>query len=413
MHGSSQRRSAASDGTVDRRVVHATNLPTPYRVAICNEIDRQLAQRRTGYEVYFSNISAYRRRWHEPLAAARFAYSQRSGPTEQRRPSTFGARCRSLWSALRKARPDVIVTSSMGFEGSLVLLYRLLTRARVVVHSGAIRGRRGDGRDSLTFRVKERARFLLRRWWFRPLTTAWVAYGSRSRDYLLGLGVRSDRIFIGQNTVDVAPFEAVAGRTSPKEEDTSVMAAGAPERPVRLVCIGRMTRLKGLDLLLDALDALPGGSVRLTCIGERPQDPQLQARASDAGFEVEFTGFLDREQLPERLVAADVFVFPTRFDVFGLAMVEAAAAGLPIVASCFAGGVGDIVVDGENGFVVDPRDRSALAAAIERLVVDPDLRERMSRRSKARVEERFRVSTSASGFVEAIEFACGKRVESL
>src|SRR4029078_12686329 len=90
----------------------------------------------------------------------------------------------------------------------------------------------------------------------------------------------------------------------------------------------------------------------------------------------EFRGFVDQPGLPSVYAEADVFAFPTLDDPFGIVVLEAAASGLPIVASPFAGATLDLVEDGRSGFVVSPDDRDAWARALVTLAPGPPLRRR-------------------------------------
>jgi len=92
----------------------------------------------------------------------------------------------------------------------------------------------------------------------------------------------------------------------------------------------------------------------------------------------------DKHELVGYYSAADVFVFPTRMEGLGNVLVEAAAAGLPAVATNLPGITDTVVVDGETGFLVPPEDVGAFTQAVERLISDPTLAARMSRSARAR-----------------------------
>jgi 1,2-diacylglycerol 3-alpha-glucosyltransferase len=157
-----------------------------------------------------------------------------------------------------------------------------------------------------------------------------------------------------------------------------------------LISVGRLALEKNWETLLDAaapvIRKYPG--VRLVILGEGAEHRNLleQARGLGIAEKVELPGRIGPEDIPNWLAAADVFCFASITETQGLATLEAMAAGRP-VAAVEASGTSDCVQDGEQGFLT-PDDSAALGAAIEKLVVDPDLRNKMG--SAAR--------SAASGF---------------
>ncbi len=102
---------------------------------------------------------------------------------------------------------------------------------------------------------------------------------------------------------------------------------------------------------------------------------------------------------------ADAFAFPTlEGDPFGIVVLEAAAAGLPLIASPRGGATEDLVTDGVNGLVVDPTDTVAMAAAIARLGADPELRRKLGQAACAATGDRT-PSASAAGYLGAVQAA--------
>ncbi|HEX2044484.1 MAG TPA: glycosyltransferase family 4 protein, partial [Gaiellaceae bacterium] len=120
---------------------------------------------------------------------------------------------------------------------------------------------------------------------------------------------------------------------------------------------------KGIDVLLDAC-AHVGAPLVLHVFGEGAERAALESRAARLGVDARFHGFV--ADLPDRLGGLDLFVLPSRGDNLPLAVMEALAAGLPVVATR-VGGIPELVGDGETGLVVDPDDAPALAAAIAAL----------------------------------------------
>ncbi|MDB5593908.1 MAG: glycosyltransferase family 1 protein, partial [Hyphomicrobiales bacterium] len=151
------------------------------------------------------------------------------------------------------------------------------------------------------------------------------------------------------------------------EQFASPTAERTSAGPLLLLFVGRHDRQKGLDILLEAMENVPPGLVRLDVIGER----QLGAgrttcanRAPDEG-QVRFLGWLDRMEVFRLMASVDAVVMPSRWEGFGLVAVEALRAGTPVIASN-RGALPELVVDGKTGYVVEPT-AYALASCIASL----------------------------------------------
>lgn len=167
-------------------------------------------------------------------------------------------------------------------------------------------------------------------------------------------------------------------------------AASPPDGLGRyLLVAGRLVDQKGIDLALRAFaragNALSGH--RLVIAGDGPEHGSLARLATELGLDgrVSFLGTVARPQFAELMCGAEVFVFPSRREAFGLALLEAMAAGTPAVASR-VGGIPEFARDGENALLVGPEDVDQLAAALVRLVGDGELRARIIHGGRAQAE---------------------------
>ena len=146
--------------------------------------------------------------------------------------------------------------------------------------------------------------------------------------------------------------------------------------------MGRLTEEKGFDLLLHAFARVAPRHPdwRLMIVGKGPLREQLEAQARMLGLDgkVTFTGELVDPFAAFR--AADLFVFSSRFEGFGNALVEALACGLPAISFDCVAGPSEIIRDGEDGIIVPRDDVAALAKAIDRLMSDPELRAKLGHR---------------------------------
>jgi glycosyltransferase involved in cell wall biosynthesis len=166
---------------------------------------------------------------------------------------------------------------------------------------------------------------------------------------------------------------------------------GEPADPPEVLFVGRLSPEKGILDLVQAADGIP-----LTVAGDGP----LRDRVPGA------LGFVQHTALPPLYERAAVVAVPSHREGFGVACAEAMAHARPVVASA-VGGLLDLVVDGETGVLVPPRDVPALRGALERLLADPDLRRRLGEAGRARVQERFSWPAVTDATIAAYEDALG------
>jgi glycosyltransferase involved in cell wall biosynthesis len=243
---------------------------------------------------------------------------------------------------------------------------------------------------------------------FRKRCLAFVAAGKASRDYLLELGAPSGSIFIAPDAVDVRFFAAAADRARQQEREIRVRHQLPPRY---FLYAGRLVKEKGVFELLDAyakLEASLRSRIGLVFVGDGPARNELAGRA--AGIQpgmVRFCGWVHREQIPEIYALAELFVFPTYSDTWGLVVNEAMACSLPIIASQVAGCVPDLLEDGWNGFAVRPREVEGLVRAMQVLCNDQESARQMGSRSFQRIQE-YTPQACAAGIVRALKAVSGR-----
>ena len=192
--------------------------------------------------------------------------------------------------------------------------------------------------------------------------------------------------------------------------------AGAlpPERPStggsRLLAVGRLEDQKAFDILLEAMrgvaDAEP--TVRLSIAGDGPQRASLVKRRQRLGLDehVELLGW--REDVNELLAQTDALVHPSRWEGFGLVLLEAMRSARPIIATS-VGAIPEVVVDGQTGLLVPPGDAEALAAAILHLMRMPDRGAALGRAGRERILDRFTPARMAAATADVYERALTAR----
>ena len=194
---------------------------------------------------------------------------------------------------------------------------------------------------------------------------------------------------------DVAQYTQVKPQTV-ADLRSSLLLFGSTSRETPqfiLLSVGRLRYYKGLDDLIRALPQI--ANAKYVIVGDGPLYDEWKqlARSMGVADRVFFAGEVSDLELPYYYAACDLFVLPAnaRAEAFGTVIVEALAAGKPVVSTEVGTGTSWVNIHGQTGLVVPPQDPSALAAAINRLLNDEQLREQMGHAAQARASEEFTV----------------------
>lgn len=373
----------AGEGLAGNRVALVTNIPAPYRISLLNRLHHRLEAAGAELRVFFLRTETARRSWMSSQQSREFGYEVLSSlelPFFERGlmiPANLGRR-------LRMFRPTAILVGSLS---PLVAGRAAVTARRVGAAFGIWSG---ETRAMKTASSGWRA--AMRKWLANRADFA-VAYGFEAGEYLRALRADLPLVY-GRNTSDRYPPD----RESRKPGSTlNLLAVGAATSP-----------RKGLDVLIDAMRLVPDLPCRLTIIGGGRLLADLRERGR-ADARIDLVGALPPPQVCEHYRAADGFLFPTRADVFGLALVEAMGAGLPAVTSTDAGAVSDVAVHEHNCLVVEGHDPRDWARAIERLVRDDHLRRTVGERAARTIRSRWTVEHAVDGMLAGLRLGLSRR----
>jgi len=191
---------------------------------------------------------------------------------------------------------------------------------------------------------------------------------------LSGHGI--ERTALWQRGVDTEMFQPHLASRKMRDR----LSQGHPDAPL-LLYVGRLSAEKEIENIKPVLESIP--NARLALVGDGPNRQALQAHF--AGTNTNFVGYLQGLELAAAFASADAFIFPSRTETLGLVLLEAMAAGCPVVAAG-TGGITDIVTDGENGYLFNPARKDGAIEATQRLLANQAERDTLRANARAEAE---------------------------
>jgi len=293
-------------------------------------------------------------------------------------------------------RPEIrILQPAFGGDADLAYVARLRRLIRSeqpdLLH---IHSRRGDWLAAAAGALEKCPVILSRRVdnpprWFDvrlkfPLCRQIVTISEGIREVLAASGIPAERLRCIPSAVDTDRFRPGGDRAA------VAVDLGIPPERLLVAIVAQLIPRKGHRVLFEALPAVVAQhpSLQLLVFGQGPLEAELRQTAAGLSQRVLFAGF--RADLHRILPCLDLVVHPAFLEGLGVSLLEAAACGVPIVASR-AGGMPEIVRDGENGYLVEPGDAATLANRIKTLLADPALRRRMGSAGRTLTLERFSI----------------------
>ncbi|MBK1671157.1 hypothetical protein CKO28_24435, partial [Rhodovibrio sodomensis] len=202
----------------------------------------------------------------------------------------------------------------------------------------------------------------------------------------------------GVRQVTLPPFLDTTDldRIAPDRAGTAAAYGLNPAQPW-LIAVAMMRagdKLASYRALADALGRLPARPWQLLVLGDGPERPRVEAAFAPMAERVRYAGATDAPATVRALASADLFVWPAVNEAYGMALLEAQAAGIPAVCGDF-GGVSAILRDGETGRLVPRHDPAAFAGAVAGLLDDPGTRATMGRNARAKIARDHTIDTAA------------------
>ena len=362
------------------RIALVTNVPAHYRIPLFNGMQRRLSDAGGRLRVYFTGSDPAKRTYMRPEA---FAFEHEILRT-RRLPLGGGDLPVGLERRLRHFHPTMVVAA--GFAPGVAGRVARYTSARDI----------GFGVWSGEIPSAATADVPLRRWqrrWILRRAAFAIAYGSLATEYLRTVAPQLPVVY-GRNTAPADPLPARPADSSPME----------------VLSIGQAIPRKGLDVLVDAFRLLQDVACRLTIAGGGPELTALRNRAEGL-TNVRFLGAIPSDEVQEAYRSADVVAFPTRFDIFGLVLVEALGSGRATVVSSAAGAVPDLCIPDRNSLVVDGHDPTSWAAAIRRLAGDSKLRTALADEGRQTIARRWTIDHAVDAMLAGLRLGVLTRAD--
>jgi glycosyltransferase involved in cell wall biosynthesis len=395
------------------RVALLTNTLTPYRLPVY----RKLAATR-GWELRILLSAESEPHWDVPF---REAYAAGVASLDVERVGSVGFERRQLthrgagieqrvsthvpwgtFGALRRFRPDVVISTELGARSLFAAMHAAWHRTPFVLwshHALVSVQATGGARRRLRRALLARA-------------DAVIGMGVQAREVLRGLGVPEERLFDAPNAHDAPAYERALAELDSAVVPHALRGALRARERVALVA-GRLVPVKGILPLLSAWVRLPE-SLRerwtLLFVGDGPLAPAVRDAARARPGEIAWLPERPPGEMPAIHSAADLHVFASLGDTWGLVVNEALACGVPVLCSRLAGCADDLIEPGRNGWLFDPTDAKGFGEALHEALSCKEL-ERMAEAARD-TGKRCGPDRMVDGVRRAVDYALSRRAAS-
>ncbi len=377
-----------------KKIVITTNIPSPYRVALYRYMQNNMSDYH--FDIIYSASEMTNRLWKVDLNSLENSYFLKGLTLEKEgkidRYITYVST--QTGALLTKLDPDVVIAMEYN-PVALQCVWWCKCHHRKLIHltDGTVYSERNI---SLLQKLSRKIVF--------RAATACIASSTKAKEKCLRWGIPDNKIFVSLLTEDLNAYRKIVRN----------------RKKGRILYVGSMVERKGLDLLLNALSKVKEPfELRIVGNGSEGEKAKLEHRLKQLQLEeqVTFAGFKEGDLLMEEYRQADLFVLPTREDCFGLVLLEAAAAGIPIVTSKYADGAYDILpITAESASLrttakralIDPENAEEFAMEIEYFLHDTEEKEAYASWMKNNTEN-FLFEKTVDGYRRAIEYAAAAR----
>lgn len=373
-----------------KKVVLITNIPNPYRVPLFNELSKQLKNENTHLKIIFAT-KTYKRRLFQ-LSESDFlfdyCYLNNEAITVGNNSENSYFTYKGLLNQLKNEKPNTIIVSGFSSATVKVFLYSFFKRVPYIIWNGSIAKK---GRKDSFIRTIQR-RFLT------FFASGFVAYGTKAKSYLTSIGASKEKVFIATNTVDTSFFEKETEKQRAMLVDDNIhhfiyLGYLVPRKNVgQLIEIAKILKTQRHDFCIDIIGD-----------GESKNALELMVKENQLSDQITFHGFKQKEELPRYFAKAKALLFQTDFDIWGLVLNESMAAGVPCLSSVNAGASEDLILNGENGYIVDYQNKADIIEKINFIIENPEKAKKMGTQASTFIRDNANVMICAKGFLKAIQ----------
>ena len=327
------------------KVLFTTNIPSPYRIQFFNELSK-----------YCELTVVYERKNAKDRDIEWLNREKINFDVKFLKGIKVGnemAFCPEIIKIIKKGHFDLIVVGGYSTPTGMVLInYLKRKKVKFILNSDG-----GIIKEDNIFKYKIKKYFI-------SSASAWLSTGKETTKYLKHYGAKEEEIYVYPFT-SINEKDILNEPITIEQKNKVKTELGISEEKV-IISIGQFIHRKGFDILLKAIKNV-SSQVGVYIIGGQPTDEYIELKENLQLLNVHFVGFKSKDELKKYYKIADVFVLPTREDIWGLVINEALAFGLPVITTdkCVAGL--ELIANGKNGYIIPVDDVEALSNKINNL----------------------------------------------
>jgi glycosyltransferase involved in cell wall biosynthesis len=372
------------------------NIISPYRVPLFEELANQQSLE---LFVYYCSITDKNRKWNV-IQSKKYNYRILPGSKIEFADKTFSFNPIILKELTINNYDAVIIGGNSDFTMQLAFLFSKMKRHPIILWSEGIESAQsllGKMANPLTDAIIKKS-------------DAIIVPGTQSREFHLKRGASPDNIFIAPNIIDNNSY--MTKSKNYRNHSSRIKNELKLSHSRIILSVGQLIERKGVSYLLDAYYRLKKETEIDAClviIGDGPLKGDLKRKCIERNIkDVYFLGWVSEEDKIKFYGISDLFVLPTLKDVWGLVVNEAMACGLPVISTNAAGCAIDMVVPGENGYIIESADIDQIFESMKKILLGDTIH--MGINSQNRIIEHFSSQKAIEGFTSAIEFALANNI---